>query len=66
MKVCLCQESENVPILNNTFSVLSKCTSKYLNSPLYKGASLRDELEKNVQLRSFLQMKLGKRSVMLN
>ena len=27
----------------------SKCSSKYLGSPLYRGSSLWDKLEKNVQ-----------------
>ena len=31
------------------FNLLSRCTSKYLNSPLYRGAALWDELDKNVQ-----------------
>ena len=28
---------------------MTKCTSKYLNSPLYRGAALWDGLDKNVQ-----------------
>ena len=31
------------------FSLMTKCTHKYLNSPLYRGAALWDELDKNVQ-----------------
>ena len=31
------------------FKLMSKCTSKYLNSPLYRGATLWDRLDKNVQ-----------------
>ena len=31
------------------FSLKTKCMHKYLNSPLYRGASLWDELDKNVQ-----------------
>ena len=31
------------------FKLLTKCTSKYLNSPLYVGAALGDNLDKNVQ-----------------
>ena len=31
------------------FKLMTKCTSKYLNSPLYKGATLWDEIEKNIQ-----------------
>ena len=31
------------------FKLMTKCTSKYLNSPLYKGATLWDEFDKEVQ-----------------
>ena len=31
------------------FNLMTKCTGKYLNSPLYRGAALWDGLDKNVQ-----------------
>ena len=31
------------------FSLMARCTGKYLNSPLYIGAGLWDMLEKNIQ-----------------
>ena len=31
------------------FNLMSKCTSKYLNSPLYRGATLWDKLDKTIQ-----------------
>ena len=31
------------------FNLMSKCTTKYLNSPLYRGSNLWDILDKNVQ-----------------
>ena len=31
------------------FTLMSKCTSKYLNSPLYRGSILWDNLDKNIQ-----------------
>ena len=31
------------------FNLMSKCTGKYLNSPLYRDAALWDELGRNVQ-----------------
>ena len=31
------------------FRLMSKCTGKYLGSPLYRGSILWDKLDKNVQ-----------------
>ena len=42
----------NINTRGNTkvkFKLMSKCTSKYLNSPLYRGANLWDGLDKNAQ-----------------
>ena len=35
--------------IKTKFKLMSKCDSKYLNSPLYRGATLWDELDRTVQ-----------------
>ena len=35
--------------IKTRFNLMSKCTTKYLNSPLYRGSNLWDILDKNVQ-----------------
>ena len=41
--------SSSQDILKKKFSLMTKCSHKYLISPLYRGATLWDELDKNVE-----------------
>ena len=44
-----CTRANTRGTVKTKFKLMSKCTSKYLNSPLYRGANLWDKLDKNVQ-----------------